>query len=66
VGHISSFRMSPEDDFQLGLDILSEDFRTALSNAIGRATNRMKALPQTPEAAQKARAVAAGSSADSA
>lgn len=66
VGHISSFRMSPEEDFQLGLDILSEDFRTALSNAIGRATNGMKALRQTPETTQKARAVAAGSSADSA
>lgn len=63
LGHVSSFRMSPEEDFQLGLDILSEDFRTALSNAIGRATNSMKALRQTT---QKARAVAAGSSADSA
>ena len=50
LGNVSLFRMSADEDFQLELDVLlSEDFTTALSTAVGRATNGMKAVRQTSQ-----------------
>jgi UDP-GlcNAc:undecaprenyl-phosphate GlcNAc-1-phosphate transferase len=57
-GHLSLFGLSDDEDFQLGLDILSEDFRTALSKAVARAIGGTKAMRPAP---QNARAVPAGS-----
>jgi UDP-GlcNAc:undecaprenyl-phosphate/decaprenyl-phosphate GlcNAc-1-phosphate transferase len=65
-GSVSLFRISNDEDFQLELDILSEDFTTALSNAVGRATSRMKAVRQGTQTSQAARAVTARSSVESA
>lgn len=49
LGNVSLFRMSADEDFQVELDILSEDFATALSNAVGRATKGMKTMRQAPQ-----------------
>ena len=61
VGHLSLFGLSEDEDFQLGLDILSEDFRTALSNAVARAIDGTRTKRTSPHNAQEARAMAAGS-----
>jgi UDP-GlcNAc:undecaprenyl-phosphate GlcNAc-1-phosphate transferase len=67
LGHVSLFRVSaPDEDLQMELDVVSEDFRTALSNAIGRALNRGKPARQASQNTPKTRAVAAGSSTESA
>ena len=67
LGHVSLFRVSAADeDLQMELDIISEDFRTALSSAVGRALNRVKPPRQALQNAPKTRAVAAGSSTESA
>jgi UDP-GlcNAc:undecaprenyl-phosphate/decaprenyl-phosphate GlcNAc-1-phosphate transferase len=67
LGHVSLFRVSAaEEDLQMELDIVSEDFRTALSSAIGRALNRVKPARQSPQNTPKTRTVAAGSSTESA
>jgi hypothetical protein len=55
-GHLSLFGLSDDEDFQLGLDILSEDFRTALSNAVARAISAMKAMRPAPQEARVAHA----------
>jgi UDP-GlcNAc:undecaprenyl-phosphate/decaprenyl-phosphate GlcNAc-1-phosphate transferase len=67
LGHVSLFRVAAADeDLQMELDILSEDFRTALSKAIGRVMNRVKPSRRAPKNTPKARAVAAGTSTESA
>jgi hypothetical protein len=44
--------MSPREDFRLNADLLAEEFRTALSDAIARAVARMEALRQTEQNAE--------------
>jgi UDP-GlcNAc:undecaprenyl-phosphate/decaprenyl-phosphate GlcNAc-1-phosphate transferase len=64
IGHLSLFGLSEDEDFhQLGLDILSEDFRRALSNAVARAIGGMRTLRATSQNASEAeaRAIVAGS-----
>jgi UDP-GlcNAc:undecaprenyl-phosphate GlcNAc-1-phosphate transferase len=46
LGYASFFHMSPREDFRLSADLLAEDFRVALSDAVGRACNRIEALHQ--------------------
>lgn len=46
VGYASFFHMSAKEDFRLSADLLAEDFRVALSDAVGRACNRIEALRQ--------------------
>jgi UDP-GlcNAc:undecaprenyl-phosphate GlcNAc-1-phosphate transferase len=52
LGYASFFHMSPREDFRLNADLLAEEFRTALSDAIARAVARMKALHQTEQNAE--------------
>lgn len=47
LGYASFFRMSPREDYRLNADLLSEEFRTALSEAVSRAITRIEALHQT-------------------
>jgi UDP-GlcNAc:undecaprenyl-phosphate GlcNAc-1-phosphate transferase len=63
LGCLSLFRVSaPDEDWQVKLKVLSEEFKTALSNAVGRALTRAKLSRQAPKGTNKARAVATGTS----
>jgi len=67
LGRVSLFRVSaPDEDWQVKLNVLSEEFKTALSSAIARALTRAKLSRQAPKGAPKARAIAAGPSPESA
>jgi UDP-GlcNAc:undecaprenyl-phosphate GlcNAc-1-phosphate transferase len=44
LGYASFFRMSPREDFRLNADLLAEDFRAALFEAVSRSTNRIQGL----------------------
>ncbi len=44
--------MSAKEDFRLNADLLAEDFRVALSDAVGRASNRIEALHQNESNAE--------------
>jgi UDP-GlcNAc:undecaprenyl-phosphate/decaprenyl-phosphate GlcNAc-1-phosphate transferase len=52
LGYASFFRASPREDFRLNSDLLAEEFRTALSEAIARAVTRVEALHQTEQNAE--------------
>jgi UDP-GlcNAc:undecaprenyl-phosphate GlcNAc-1-phosphate transferase len=63
LGRVSLFRVSaPDEDWQMKLNVLSEEFKTALSNAVGRALTRARLSRQAPKGTPKARAVATGTS----
>jgi UDP-GlcNAc:undecaprenyl-phosphate GlcNAc-1-phosphate transferase len=67
LGRVSLFRVAaPDEDSQVKVSVLSEEFKTALSNAVGRALTRAKLSRQAPKGAAKARAVGAGTSSGSA
>jgi UDP-GlcNAc:undecaprenyl-phosphate GlcNAc-1-phosphate transferase len=52
LGYASFFRMSPREDFQMNADLLAEEFRTALSDAVARAITRIEALPRSEQNAE--------------
>jgi UDP-GlcNAc:undecaprenyl-phosphate/decaprenyl-phosphate GlcNAc-1-phosphate transferase len=61
LGHLSLFGLSGDEDFhRLGLDILSHDFRTTLSNAVARAIGGMRKMRATSQNASEARAHGCG------
>jgi len=49
LGYASLFRMPPSEDVRLNWDLLAEEFRNGLSEAVGLATTRMKGLRQTEQ-----------------
>src|SRR5580704_17489828 len=61
-GYLSLIRMSDENPLPLDLNMLSTEFRCALSGAIERATTRLEELDKTGEDGenQKTRVIAAG------
>ncbi len=67
MGCVSLFRVSaPDEDWQMKLSVLSEEFKTALASAVGRALISARLSRQAPKGTPKARAVAAGRSPESA
>jgi UDP-GlcNAc:undecaprenyl-phosphate GlcNAc-1-phosphate transferase len=52
LGYASFFRMSPREDFRLNADLLAEEFRAALTEAVGRAITRIEAIHQTEKNAE--------------
>ena len=52
MGYSSFFRTSPREDFRLNADLLAQEFRTALSEAIARAITRVEAMHQTEQNAE--------------
>jgi UDP-GlcNAc:undecaprenyl-phosphate GlcNAc-1-phosphate transferase len=52
LGYASFFRMSPREDFRLNADLLAEEFRAALTEAVGRAITRIEAIRQTEKNAE--------------
>jgi UDP-GlcNAc:undecaprenyl-phosphate GlcNAc-1-phosphate transferase len=52
LGYASFFRTSPREDFRLNADLLAEEFRNALSDAIARAVTRADSLHQTEQNAE--------------
>jgi UDP-GlcNAc:undecaprenyl-phosphate GlcNAc-1-phosphate transferase len=49
LGYASLFRMPPSEDVRLNWDLLAEEFRNGLSEAVQQATTRMKGLHQTEQ-----------------
>ena len=49
LGYASLFRMPPSEDVRLNWDLLAEEFRNGLSEAVEQATTRMKGLRQTEQ-----------------
>lgn len=47
LGYASFFHMSPSEDLRAHADMLAEEFRTALSDAVARSSDRMRMLHQT-------------------
>lgn len=52
LGYASFFRMSRREDVRLNADLLAEEFRTALSDAVVRASTRIEALHQNEQNAE--------------
>jgi UDP-GlcNAc:undecaprenyl-phosphate/decaprenyl-phosphate GlcNAc-1-phosphate transferase len=52
LGYASLFRMPPSEDLRLTWDLLAEEFRNGLSEAVANATARMKDLPETEQNAE--------------
>jgi UDP-GlcNAc:undecaprenyl-phosphate GlcNAc-1-phosphate transferase len=65
-GYFWLIRMSNKDSLELDVNMLTEEFRSSLSGAIERATNRLERLENVEVAAGngKARKIAAGTMAD--
>jgi UDP-GlcNAc:undecaprenyl-phosphate GlcNAc-1-phosphate transferase len=47
LGYASFFHMSPNEDLRNRADMLAEEFRSALSDAVARSSNRMRLLHQS-------------------
>ncbi len=52
LGYASLFRMPPSKDVRLNWDLLAEEFKNGLSEAVQQATTRMKGLRQTEQNAE--------------
>jgi UDP-GlcNAc:undecaprenyl-phosphate/decaprenyl-phosphate GlcNAc-1-phosphate transferase len=52
LGYASFFRTSPREDFRLNADLLAEEFRTALSEAMARAVTRVETMHQPEQNAE--------------
>jgi hypothetical protein len=65
-GYLFLIRMSNQDPFPLDLNMLTAEFRCALSGAIERATARLEEIEKIgeDEGHGKTRAIAAGTMAD--
>jgi hypothetical protein len=52
LGYASFLHMSSREDLRLNADVLAEEFRTALSDAVARAANRVQDLPESERNAE--------------